>query len=165
VPATPVPGQPNADDWHTGVRYITSMHVGPLDGALYYTMLYRVEPLPGPGELRRIRYIAPATSVAGPGKEAGLAFLGARPSPARGTAASELTWRQAAPGPVALSIRDVRGRLVRRLATPLDGVRAAGEHRVSWDGRDTGGAAVAAGVYVASIEAQGTRRALRLVRL
>lgn len=165
APAAPVPGQPSADDWQSGVRYITSMHVGPLDGSLYYTMLYRVEPVAGPGELRRIRHVGTSTGTDDPLPVAGLALLGARPSPASRPVATELAWRQGSPAPVRLTIHDVRGRLVRRLVSPLDGVRAAGEHRVAWDGRDASGRPAPAGVYAVMLEAQGQRRTLRLVRL
>ena len=167
APADSVPGQPNATDWMNGMRYITSMHVGP-DGSLWYTVLYRVDP-DGPGEVRRIRYVAPAVGVdepfaAGAGGP-GLAFVAARPSPARADAGTELVWRQPRPSPVALRILDLRGRLVRRLVSPADGVRAAGEHRLTWNGRDAAGRIAPAGVYVARIEGAGATSALRIVRL
>jgi glucose/arabinose dehydrogenase len=164
TPAAAVPGQPNATDWVTGIRYITSMFVGP-DGSLYYTMLYRVEPANGPGELRRIRYTESLVGVGDGGVAAGVAFVAARPTPAQRTAPVELVWRQARPGPVTLTVLDVRGRTVRALLGTAAGVRAAGEHRLAWDGRDALGRVAGAGVYVAKLEAQGTVRTLRLVRL
>ncbi|MEO6463395.1 MAG: PQQ-dependent sugar dehydrogenase, partial [Candidatus Eisenbacteria bacterium] len=116
TPAAPVPGQPNATDWTTGIRYITSMHVG-RDGSLYYTMLYRVEPASGPGEVRRIRYIDPGVGVddGASADGAAIAFVAARPSPARRASPVELVWRQARPGPVTLTVHDVNGRTVRTL--------------------------------------------------
>jgi photosystem II stability/assembly factor-like uncharacterized protein len=48
-------------------------------------------------------------------------------------------------GPVKLQVFDARGRLVRTL---VDAERAAGPHRVTWDGRDNGGRTAAAGVYM-----------------
>jgi hypothetical protein len=60
-----------------------------------------------------------------------------------GFSLSETRW-------VRLVVYDVRGRQVRRL---LDEARGPGQHWVEWDGRDDGGAAVAAGVYFASIQA------------
>jgi flagellar hook assembly protein FlgD len=45
---------------------------------------------------------------------------------------------------VELSIFNVHGRRIRRLAS---GVRGAGRYTVSWDGRDGAGDRVAAGVY------------------
>ena len=51
--------------------------------------------------------------------------------------------------PVVLGIYDATGRLVAQLD---QGVRAAGAHRVVWDGRDGRGRPVASGVYVYRIE-------------
>lgn len=50
----------------------------------------------------------------------------------------------AMPGSVSLQVFDLRGRLVRNL---LDGVCAAGTHRVTWDGLTDAGHAVSSGVY------------------
>ncbi|MBN2288681.1 MAG: T9SS type A sorting domain-containing protein, partial [Candidatus Glassbacteria bacterium] len=54
----------------------------------------------------------------------------------------------AIPGPgevdTRLEVYNLRGQLVRVLA---QGVQGPGRHRVSWDGRDSGGAEVASGVY------------------
>jgi glucose/arabinose dehydrogenase len=165
--APPEYGQPNPTDWADSPRYITSMHVGPKDGSLWYTMLYRTVPSSGPGEVRRFRYIGPTTDVGdAAGSDAdGLAFTSAYPSPARVDRAIELAWRQATPAPVSLRLHDVRGRFVRALASPADGVRAAGPHRVAWDGLSAEGTRVAPGIYLATLEAQGVRRTRRLVRL
>jgi hypothetical protein len=57
-----------------------------------------------------------------------------------------LHWRQPTAGRVDLAIFDARGRLVRRL---LASDRPAGTGEAVWDGRDDGGAGVAAGVYLA----------------
>jgi photosystem II stability/assembly factor-like uncharacterized protein len=53
-------------------------------------------------------------------------------------------------GPVKLQVYDVQGHLVRTL---LNGNRAAGGHRVDWDGRDNSGRAAAAGLYMYRLEA------------
>jgi hypothetical protein len=50
-----------------------------------------------------------------------------------------------AAGRAQLAILDLRGR---RIATLVDGELAAGTHAVVWDGRDSGGAATASGVYL-----------------
>ena len=63
---------------------------------------------------------------------------------------------------VQLAVYDVQGRLVRRL---VDAPKAAGTHRVSWDGRDSHGTAVATGVYFYRMRAAGevlTRKMLLL---
>lgn len=53
---------------------------------------------------------------------------------------------------VALSVYDVRGRLLAELAR---GRFAAGEHHVTWDGTDAGGSVVAAGVYLVRMHGPG----------
>jgi hypothetical protein len=58
----------------------------------------------------------------------------------------------ARPGPVRLSIFDVRGRLVARL---VDRPMETGRFEIPWDGRDGSGAATGSGVYYYRLEAQG----------
>lgn len=55
-------------------------------------------------------------------------------------------------GHVELQVLDLRGRLV---ATITKGVRPAGQHRCTWNGRDASGRAVASGVYGARLVAPG----------
>lgn len=59
-----------------------------------------------------------------------------------------LTLRIAESGPAALTVYDVQGRTV---ATLVDRVVAAGEHRVTWDGTATDGRPLPAGMYVARL--------------
>jgi len=54
-------------------------------------------------------------------------------------------------GPVSLDVVDVQGRRVREL---VQGVRAAGEHRIDWDGRDDDGHAMRAGIYFLRLHAE-----------
>jgi flagellar hook assembly protein FlgD len=63
-------------------------------------------------------------------------------------------------GPVTLAVYDSGGRLVKRLAS---GAMTAGPHALPWDGTDARGHGVAAGVYVARLEAGGTVNARRMV--
>jgi hypothetical protein len=63
---------------------------------------------------------------------------------------------------VRLTIYDVTGHRVRTL---VDQSLAPGTHHVRWDGRDAGLAAVPAGVYFASFEAQGFHATTRIVLL
>ncbi len=74
---------------------------------------------------------------------------GARPNPARGTAHISFTVRSFAKVvPVAVSIHDVRGSLVRALAVaPMP----AGTHTLVWDGKDQHGQAVSTGSYVFTV--------------
>jgi hypothetical protein len=61
-------------------------------------------------------------------------------------------YRLAGPGRAVLSVYDVAGRLVARLA---DGPREAGQHTVLWDGCDTAGRAAPSGAYHLRLEAGG----------
>ncbi len=61
-----------------------------------------------------------------------------------------------------LDLFDASGRHVRRL---VDGLAAAGHHSADWDGRDTAGASVAAGVYLAQLWVDGATDTQKLVRL
>jgi hypothetical protein len=64
---------------------------------------------------------------------------------------------------VRLAVYDVGGRLV---ATLLDGLQAAGEHSIPWDGRDAGGGAVGSGVYFYRLTTEsGERESKRMVIL
>ena len=66
------------------------------------------------------------------------------------------------PGWVRLDVYDVTGRLVIRLA---DGIRAAGGHTLSWNGRDAQGRRVPSAVYRARLttEGQSTTRTIVLL--
>jgi len=61
-----------------------------------------------------------------------------------------------------LSVVDVAGRRVRLLT---EGRRAAGEHRIAWDGLDQVGRPVASGVYYSVLDVQGRRQTGRVVRV
>ncbi|HMB68936.1 MAG TPA: FlgD immunoglobulin-like domain containing protein, partial [bacterium] len=86
-----------------------------------------------------------APAVAGV-REDGLRLDAPRPNPSRGTAA--LVYSLPADSHVRLEIHDAGGR---RVATVVDGRRPAGRHRATWDGRDSAGTPVAAGVYFARL--------------
>ncbi len=92
---------------------------------------------------------AVSTPVAAPGP--GRLRLAAGPNPFR--AGTRISFAVPRPGRVRLSVHDVRGR---RVADLWNGPGpAAGRHTVRWDGRDTGGRAVAPGVYFLRLEAGG----------
>ena len=61
-----------------------------------------------------------------------------------------------------LSIYNALGQPVRTL---VDGIQAAGEHRVSWNARDRQGVAVSSGVYVTRLEYPGGVQTRRLLHL
>jgi len=71
--------------------------------------------------------------------------LAAEPNPARGAVTFAL--RPGAEGEQRLEIHDLAGRLVRVVD---QGRRGAEGRRVAWDGRDSAGAAVPSGIYVAT---------------
>jgi hypothetical protein len=65
-------------------------------------------------------------------------------------------------GPVTLSVHDVAGRLVRTL---MQRELAPGEYVSSWDGRDSGGEAVASGIYFARLRAGGSEETRKMLLL
>ncbi len=62
-------------------------------------------------------------------------------------------------GRATLAVYDILGHRVRTL---MDGVQAAGEQRVTWDGRDDDGAAVASGIYFYRLAANGLTQTRKL---
>ncbi len=64
--------------------------------------------------------------------------------------ATQIAFDLPRPGRVRLAIHDLRGALVRVLE---DGSLPAGHHVRLWDGTDDGGAAVASGTYIVTIDA------------
>jgi large repetitive protein len=68
----------------------------------------------------------------------------------------------AAAGRARAGLYSADGRLVRVLGEELFG---AGEHRLPWDGRGSGGARLAPGIYFLALEANGTRAATKLTVL
>lgn len=66
------------------------------------------------------------------------------------------------PGPVRVGIYDIRGALVRILASD---VASAGWHRIIWDGRNRQGRKVSSGVYFCRLEAGEYRETRRMVVL
>lgn len=88
-------------------------------------------------------------------------LLPPRPNPSRGP--TELEYVLATPGPATLSVLDIGGRRIARLA---EGHHAAGVHRTTWGGRSDAGHAVSPGVYYLELRAEGrrARRSLLVAR-
>jgi hypothetical protein len=89
-----------------------------------------------------------------------LALSAPAPNPLRGSTTLRLALPRAAV--VSLAVFDQQGRCVRNL---LAGEQPAGEHAITWDGRDDGGRPVASGMYFARCTVEGrtfTRRVTAL---
>ncbi len=158
VTAPVAPGQPSASAWGTGFKAAVDFHIGP-DGSLYWLQQFASANFIGiNGSLRRIRWTGPTTDA--PPVLASALRLAASPNPASGAMQFALTLPSA--GRVSLAIYDLTGR---RVATLVDGERAAGSQRVVWDGRSADGRAAAAGVYLARLEQGGEAASLRVMRL
>jgi hypothetical protein len=82
------------------------------------------------------------------------------PNPAVGTSA--ISFALPASAAVDLAVFDLAGRRVRTLA---GGEHAAGDHRLTWDGRGRDGRPVPAGAYVLRLQAGGETRMTRLLYL
>ncbi len=94
----------------------------------------------------------PGAVAVGPGGSSALRFAGALPNPARG--AFQLDFSLPRSGAIRLSLYDVRGREVRRVA---QGVRPSGPQRLTFDGQDARGARLSPGVYFAELRFEGER--------
>jgi len=84
-----------------------------------------------------------------------------RPNPF--SAETHIGFRLASAGPAELAIYDPAGRQVRSL---ISGPLSAGEHAVVWDGKDTQGHAVNAGIYFYELKTEGytSQRKMLLVK-
>lgn len=108
----------------------------------------------------RIARAASIVDMPDPGVPARVAFAPPAPNPSRGDVKLAFALPRAAG--VSLEIFDVAGRRVRTLAR---GAAAAGEHAHRWDGRDAGGRAVGAGLYLARLVVDGETLSRRIARL
>ncbi len=79
------------------------------------------------------------------------------PNPFSGETTLRYTVHEA--GSVTITVFNILGARVLRL---VDGVHAAGVHRLVWDGRDAGGRRLGSGVYYASMQSAGTMQVLQL---
>ncbi len=127
-----------------------------LDPGLYEAVVM----LAGTGApvLLPVSFAVTTTSAADDAPPSRLALRGAVPNPFN----PRTTIRFAVPAQqhARLDIHAVDGRLVRRL---LDGRVAAGEHAVTWDGRDDAGREVASGVYFHRLASGGEVRAGKMI--
>ena len=108
-------------------------------------------------------YVTPSTPTAvraSPSLPEQTALLANYPNPFNSR--TQLAYRLAAPGLVRLTVYNALGQPVRVL---VEEVQAAGEYRVSWDGRDQHGAGVSAGVYLARLRHEDGVQTRRLLYL
>jgi hypothetical protein len=111
--------------------------------------------------------LIPATeAVGGPAAATPRRLALAQNQPNPFNPATTISFSLPADGPVALAVYDVRGALVRGL---VDDRLAAGEHAVTWDGRDGRGMAVPSGIYLYRLDyrldANGATLTRRMVLL
>jgi hypothetical protein len=100
------------------------------------------------------------TPVSGPAApEACVVYL-ARPRPMPFTSEARVAFSLREATRLSLEVFDVKGRLVRTLA---EGLYAAGEHSVTWDGADARGNRAAPGVYFLRCASADESRVRRLV--
>ena len=95
-----------------------------------------------------------------PAVPAGARLAPAAPNPF--AARTQIRFTLAKPGDVDLTVYDLAGRTVRRLAS---GPSFAGPHTVEWNGLDDAGRGVAPGVYLYRLRADGRAEAKRVVVL
>lgn len=149
--APPVAGQPADSNWALNMERVVDYAWRP-DGSLWYCTY------DSPGEIRRIVYDN-SVAVPLPADERVADLLPPFPTPANGLVT--LPFRLAEPARVRLSIHDLAGREVRRLAngepTP------AGDHTRAWWTDDERGSKVRPGIYLARLEAGSLRLARRVI--
>ncbi len=142
---------------------------GASDGVYNGTLVLHTRDLPGiPGgtNLDDVQFDLSVTVDAGMVGAPALAsvtrtgFTSLRPNPFRD--ASEIRFGLSRPARARVSIVDVTGRAVRTLT---DGERSAGEHGVTWDGRDASGGIVAPGIYFVRLTAGDVAETRKLARI
>ncbi len=93
--------------------------------------------------------------------EASIANLSCHPNPFSSGISFEFSLRE--PAPVKLTIYNLRGQKVATLMSEQTLVR--GEHQLAWDGRDSQGRMIPAGVYLYKLHAGGCSLRGKLIRL
>jgi FtsP/CotA-like multicopper oxidase with cupredoxin domain len=101
--------------------------------------------------------VQPLANLPATPTETATMLLSPQPNPAAAGATFRFSLR--APGAVELGIFSVTGQRVRQLANAKFG---AGEHAVSWDGKDDAGRKFASGVYFVNLRADGVTTTRKL---
>jgi hypothetical protein len=100
--------------------------------------------------------VDPSLLAVGPVRPS-LSLLPVSPNPARD--AARIAFTLPADAHVRLTIHDPQGKRVREL---VDGVREAGPHAITWDGRDARGEAAPPGAYFVRLDSDGTTLSQRV---
>jgi hypothetical protein len=143
-----VPGPSNLVRTQTGTGYTD------VAGAPYWYKLSAVDAHGNEGTPTTLQPTGTADMDATLPRE--LALSAPAPNPLRSSTVLRLALPRAAR--VTLTVLDAQGRRVRTL---LAGAQPAGEHAITWDGRDDGGRRVADGIYLVRLACEGrviTRR-------
>lgn len=157
----PAAGQPSLEGWGSGAVQVVDAQVA-RDGALL-VLLQGVGFTFDSGELHRIGVVhSEDSSTSVPSRrESDVSLRTPQPNPSiQGDI--DLEWSMALASEAELSIVDLAGRVVRVVSR---GTFGAGTHRVRWDGRDSDGVPVAAGVYLARVRTPSETRVQRIARL
>ena len=145
------------DGVRMGVDSRTDVGVSP-DGVSPVLAWSKIDTIAGAPLPERVFVARPDGITAAPDEvpAAAAATLSAAPNPFNPCVT--LTVSLPAAAAVRVEVFDARGRRVRRV---FAGALDAGQHALSWDGRDDAGAAMAGGVYVARVGGDGGVQAAR----
>jgi hypothetical protein len=148
-----VPGEGNLVATPVGTGYVDAA------GAPWF---YKLAAVDIHGNLSPYALLQPSGNADVPGAALPreLALSAPAPNPLRGSCTMWLALPREAR--VALAVYDQQGRRVRTL---LAGTLPAGEHPVTWDGRDDRGRGVASGIYLVRGEAEGRTLHRRIVAI
>ena len=102
------------------------------------------------------------TGVEGPVSAAPVKFTVGPSQPNPFNPSTTLTYTLPARTEVSVTVYDAAGRVVRELSRKVE---TAGEHAISWDGRDSAGSTVSSGVYHIRVEAAGQAGTQKIVLL
>ena len=146
--APPVPGQPDALNWGTGHVGVCDAQMGS-DGAVYFLCLGMS------GVPRGLYRVVGTTPTAIPESAASSSpICTVSPNPLVATHGANFAIGPTVRGAFRIALKNIEGRLVRRLSG-----RSDGGARLEWDGRDETGKLAAPGVYVWSLTQDGDTKA------
>jgi hypothetical protein len=137
----------------------TSLIVDDMDPCtIYYYKITAIDLSGNEGEPTPPLELCAAASVPGRGEVFRFALSGGNPNPF--TSATSIAFSIPARQHVCLEVYDVNGRLV---STLVDGEMDAGRHQADWDGTNTAGQAIPAGIYFSRLEAGGKRATEKVI--